>query len=235
MSFLPLHDGARTRRSSTYPVTIGLVALCTLIHFWQTTLEPEAVDRLYVGYGSIPAVFFGRVQLPPELEPVPAAVRLLTATFLHAHWLHLILNMLFLWSFGAKVEMALGHFRFLIFYLASGVLSMLADAYMRSDALGCVIGASGAVSGVLGAFLLLHPRAQLFILLFFIIPLRLPAWVAILGFMAIQLAFALVGDGFLKIAWWAHIGGFVAGLVLLLLLRPRDVKLFGHAPGPWGY
>ena len=106
---------------------------------------------------------------------------------------------------------------------------------MRADSVVPVIGASGAISGLLGGFVLLHPRARLLLLLLFVIPVRMRAWVAILAWMAVQFAFALYGDPTSSIAWWAHIGGFFAGLALLLLLRQPDVKLFGHPPGPWGY
>ena len=235
MPFFPLHDGARTRRSITHPVTLALVAACTLVFLWQSTLGDAANFRLYMAYGATPAVVWGQAQLPHGIAAIPAELTLVTSLFLHGNLLHLVVNMLFLWNFGAKVEQVLGHTRFLAFYIASGVLAQLADAFMRADSIVPVIGASGAISGVLGGFVLLHPRARLLILLLFIIPLRVRAWIAILAWMAVQLGIALYGDPSSTIAWWAHTGGFVAGVALLLLLRPPDVKLFGHPPGPWGY
>lgn len=235
MPFFPLHDGARSRRSLTHPVTLALVAACTLVFLWQLTLGEAAEISLWIAYGATPAVVWGQAQLPPDIAAIPPELTLVTSLFLHGTLLHLVVNMLFLWNFGAKVEEALGHARFLAFYLASGVLAQLTDAFMRADSVVPVIGASGAISGLLGGFVLLHPRARLLLLLLFVIPVRMRAWVAILAWMAVQFAFALYGDPTSSIAWWAHIGGFFAGLALLLLLRPPDVKLFGHPPGPWGY
>jgi membrane associated rhomboid family serine protease len=159
--------------------------------------------------------------------------------FLHGGLLHLGGNMLYLWIFGNNVEDTLGHGRFALFYLASGVVAAAAQTALSASSSIPVIGASGAVSGVLGAYLLLFPRANVLTLLivgFFVRVVRIPA-VVVLGFwFVVQFASGLItwsGGGSGEVAWFAHLGGFLSGMALLLLLRPRNPEASGQRRRSW--
>jgi rhomboid family protein len=156
---------------------------------------------------------------------------LITYQFLHGGWWHLIANMAFLWVFADNVEDAFGHFGFLIFYLlcgiAAGMLHTLVDPHSGAP----LIGASGAVSGVLASYMLLYPRARVWILLFLRIPLPIPAVWALGGWFALQLVSAFIStEDSNLVAWWSHIGGFLTGLVLTFVLRSR--LLVRRRPSP---
>ena len=224
---LPIHDDNPTTLRPY--VTVGLIALCLLVFLWQASLGPEAQRVLY-GLGMIPAVLLQHRQLAPELELVPPALTVLTSMFLHGGWAHLLGNMLYLWIFGNNVEEAMGHLRFLAFYLASGTVAALAQALPAPESTVPMIGASGAVSGVLGAYLLLYPHARVLVVVplgLYLHVVRLPA-VLVLGlWFLIQLASSLAapaGGG--GVAFRAHLGGFVAGMALLPLFKRRGVRLW---------
>jgi len=147
-----------------------------------------------------------------------------TSTF-NGGVLHLFSNMLFLWVFGDNIEDALGHLKFLIFYLLCGVAGGLAHAALMSSSQLPLIGASGAVSGVIAAYLMLHPRVRVWVLAFRILPLRVPAaWV--LGFWVVSQFVMAVLAPTDEVAWWAHIGGMTAGAILVLFMRRPGVMLF---------
>ena len=155
-------------------------------------------------------------------------------------WWHLIGNMLYLWVFGNNIEDAMGHVRFLIFYLLCGACAALINAGVEPDSIVPTIGASGAVSGVLGAYLVLHPRSRVLVLIFlgfFIQTVRLPA-VIVLGFWIVLQLFSAVTESAETsgVAVFAHIGGFIAGMVLIGLFRRRDLGSVDHGngDGPWG-
>ncbi len=156
---------------------------------------------------------------------MPEALTLFTYQFLHSDILHLLSNMLFLWVFGDNIEDAVGHFKFLVFYLAGGIAGGLAHAWMLASSNLPLIGASGAVAGVIAAYLILHPRVRVWVLAFRFIPLRISAaWV--LGVWAVtQIIMIALAPGD-QVAWWAHVGGMVAGAVLILILRRPGVALF---------
>jgi membrane associated rhomboid family serine protease len=156
---------------------------------------------------------------------VPEGYTLLTYMFLHGDILHLLSNMLFLWVFGDNVEDAMGHLKFIVFYLACGVAGGLAHSLALPTSKLPLIGASGAVAGVIGAYLILHPRVMVWVLAFRFIPLRISAaWV--LGvWVATQLFMVLLGQPD-QVAWWAHIGGMVTGAILILFMRRPGVPLF---------
>ena len=179
---------------------------------------------------SLPAALLGGETLPPALYLVPPTATLFTSMFLHGGFMHLAGNMLYLWIFGNNVEDSMGHVRFVIFYLLCGVAAALAQAWPNPDSTIPMIGASGAISGVLGAYLLLFPRARVLVL----IPLGafsrivyVPA-MFVLGFwfvlQLINTALSEGGQG--GVAFGAHIGGFVAGMVLIPLFKHRHVRLF---------
>jgi membrane associated rhomboid family serine protease len=156
---------------------------------------------------------------------VPERLTLISYMFFHGDILHLAGNMLFLWVFGDNVEDAMGHVRFLVFYLACGVIAGLTHAWMVPDSDSPLIGASGAVAGVIAAYLMLHPRVRVWVLALKAIPLRISAAFALGLWILIQVVMVLlpqVGP----VAWWAHIGGLVAGAVLVVFMRRSGVPLF---------
>ena len=205
-------------------VTYGLLLSCLLAFAWQATLPVPVQQRLILSLGLIPAVLFGHAVLPPVLELVPPMATIFTSMFLHGGIMHLAGNMLFLWIFSDNVEAALGHIRFALFYALCGVAAAMAQALPDMTSQIPMIGASGAVSGVLGAYLLLYPRARVVLLApvgFSLRRVRLPA-VMVLGFwFLLQLGSSLLvaGEGG-GVAFRAHLGGFVAGMLLVPLLRP---------------
>jgi len=141
-------------------ITVSFIGLCAFVFLLQLSLPPRA-GRLFVyQYGAIPAVLFGIESLPRDMAAVPASFSLLTSMFLHGGWMHLLGNMLYLWIFGNNIEDAMGHVRFIIFYILCGIIAAYTHALMDPGSTIPMIGASGAISGVLGAYLLLYPRAS---------------------------------------------------------------------------
>lgn len=224
---IPLKDDNPTERTPFVSYTV--LGLCVLIFLWQDSLDPRQGQAAVIALGVIPAVLFGNAQLPPELALVPPVATVFTSMFLHGGWMHLIGNMLYLWIFADNVEDSMGHGRFVVFYLLCGIAAALFQALPAPDSRIPMIGASGAISGVLGGYLLLFPHARITVLIpfgFMAQVLLLPAvWVLGLWF-AIQFFSELVSGGGAGVAFRAHIGGFVAGLVLLPLFKRRGVKLF---------
>jgi membrane associated rhomboid family serine protease len=221
---VPLYDDNPTARAPI--ATHVLIGLCVGAFLWQLGHSPHAVA---VRYGMIPAVLFGTAHLPAQLYAVPAWMTLFTSMFLHGGWLHLIGNMLFLWIFGNNVEDQIGHGRYLFLYLASGVAAALVQAFSSPASHVPMIGASGAIAGVLGAYLLLFPRANVHVFLWIVIFFRIvtvPAWL-LLGLWFLLQLLGQLGHraGTPGVAFGAHAGGFIAGLILILLLRPVGVAL----------
>jgi membrane associated rhomboid family serine protease len=224
---IPLHDDNPTK---IFPVlTIAFIVICTLVFLWEVSLGP-AMQQAVFTYGAIPAVVVGGKYMPPQMDMIPSWLTVFTSMFMHGGWMHLIGNMLYLWIFGNNVEDAMGHVRFVIFYLLCGVLAFLAHAMGDTSSQIPTVGASGAISGVLGAYLLLHPRARVLVLIplgFFIYTTRLPA-ALVLGFwFVLQLInSSATSGGQGGVAWGAHIGGFVAGMALIPFFKSSDVSLF---------
>jgi membrane associated rhomboid family serine protease len=213
-------------------VTISLIVACTCVFLWQRTLDTASGRQAVAALGAIPAVLLTDARLPTELQWIPRFASPFTSMFLHGGWMHLLGNMLFLWIYGDNVEDALGHVRFLVFYLLCGIAAVFAQALSNPGSPYPIIGASGAISGVLGAYLILFPRARvltLVLLPFFFTTLRMPAMLLLLLWFAVQLISDLaVPDGGASIAFRAHIGGFLLGMLLVPLLRRRGVALFAH-------
>jgi membrane associated rhomboid family serine protease len=230
LAFIPLHDANPLRHIGRPWVAWGIIAANIVIYLTVAVGGENAAQASAFTFGLIPAAFNNIAERPDELMAVPDAATLITYSFLHADLLHLAGNMLFLWVFADNVEDALGHVRYLIFYLlcaaAAGYAFVLSDPSSEIP----VIGASGAVGGNIGAYLLLHPRAKIWILLLLRIPLRLSA-MYVLGFWILfQLFAAFGGVGEEGIAWWAHLGGLVAGAVLVIFMRRRGVPLLAGEP-----
>ncbi|MSO91800.1 MAG: rhomboid family intramembrane serine protease [Rhodospirillales bacterium] len=228
---LPLKDDNPLKRIPFQYVTVATIATCVAVFLWQLSLGPRGGQQAVYAYGVVPAVLFGFKDLPPDVAAIPEWLTLITSMFLHGGWMHLIGNMLFLWVLGDNVEDSMGHVRFVIFYVLSGIAAGLAQSGLNPESTVPMIGASGAISGVIGAYLMLHPKAPIHTLVFRFI-VKLPAFVVLGFWIVFQLISASIasntGGG---VAWWAHIGGFVAGAILIIPMRHRDVPLFdGHGP-----
>jgi membrane associated rhomboid family serine protease len=222
---LPIYDRNPLRIIPFQFMTFALIVATVLVFFWQLQLAPPMVERAVLVYGLIPSVLFGTDHLAPQLAPIPPALSLLTSMFLHGDWWHLLGNMLFLWVFGDNIEDSMGHWKFLLFYLICGTVAGLAHAAMLPDLQTPTVGASGAVAGVLGAYIVLHPRVKILVLAMKWFPLYLPAYLVLALWFAFQLFSVWLGGGG-NVAWWAHIGGFVTGAVLVMVFRDRKVPMF---------
>lgn len=236
MPFLPLHDD-NPRILVRHPwVTWALILICCAVFLAESPLLPLQLQRLVHGLGVIPATLTGQAQLPPELYLLPPAMTLLSYQFLHANLLHLTFNMAFLWVFGDNIEDAMGHWRFLVFFLLCGLLAGLAHVIADPASKVPVIGASGAVSGILGAYLVLHPRAKVLVQLIFFIPFYLRAYLLLVFWIGFQIYSATQGqaEATAGVAWWAHIGGFVAGMALIPWFRHKTIALWNRDGQPKG-
>ncbi|MGD1876224.1 MAG: rhomboid family intramembrane serine protease [Kiloniellaceae bacterium] len=233
MPFIPLHDTTPRYLIARPWATWALIAACALIYLGQIMLGDRGNLRLVYGLGTIPASLTGTAELPPELALVSPWLTLVSYQFLHGGFMHLAGNMLFLWVFGDNIEDAMGHGRFLVFYLVCGALAALTQVALHTGSTTPLIGASGAISGVLGAYLILHPKARVLVPIVFI-PLYLPAWLLLIFWFGFQFFSATAGPSASNVAWWAHIGGFIAGVVLIFVFRYKAVPLFGLGDPPGG-
>ena len=210
-------------------VTYGIIAACVLVFLWQIALPAKAQKLAVYALGLVPASLLGHARLPAELAVVPPAATVVTSMFLHGGWLHLLGNLLYLWIFGNNVEEAMGHARFVVFYFASGAAAAMAQALPDPASTIPVVGASGAISGVLGAYLLLYPHARVLVWVPIGGLLHLPAALVLgLWFLIQILASALSGEREGGIAFGAHVGGFIAGMVLAPIFRRPEVPLWGQ-------
>jgi len=227
----PLYDENPTR--ITPYVTYGLIGINVLVFLHQLSLSPAQIDQFFQLYAVVPRQLSISFAGGIVGQPVPEWVTLFTSQFLHGSWLHLISNMVYLWVFGNNVEDRLGHFKYIVFYLACGALAALCQWFIGMDSAIPSLGASGAISGILGAYLIRFPQARVQTLIFlgiFITLLKVPAWVLIgiyavqnvvLGLADLQRAANMVMETG-GVAYWAHIGGFVFGLILGPLLGLFD-------------
>jgi len=243
---IPLRDDNLIRNR---PVgTIGIVAVCAVVFLFQLTLTGRGARLFAFGYGMIPAVLFGTERLSAAIPHVSPWATIVTSMFLHGGWLHIIGNMVYLWVFGQAMEDALGSARYVVFYLVCGIAAALTQAFVEPAATVPMIGASGAISGVLGGYLVLFPRARVLVLLIWglITPITLSAKMLLLWWIAIQVISILIStqeEG--GVAWYAHVGGFATGMALMWLFRPRRLppardaawtraSPWGRRRGPWG-
>lgn len=224
--FLPLHDQNPLRIIPYQRVTLTLIALCTLVFLYQLQLERSELHAFALAHGMVPALLFDHAELAPGLFALPPVLTLLTSMFLHGDWPHLVGNMLFLWVFGDNVEDAMGHLRFLAFYLVCGVAAAFAHGLVDPWSAKPLIGASGAVAGVMGAYLMLHPRVKLLVLVLHRLPLYLPAYLVLGAWLMFQIVMPAVAEGADSVAWWAHVAGFIVGAVLVIPLRRAGIPLF---------
>jgi membrane associated rhomboid family serine protease len=218
---IPLRDSARS--SSVPIVSYTIIAACAAVFLYTEAMSEEARAAFYAAYGAIPRVVVG--------GPWPqAGLGLLTYNFLHGSWLHLLGNMLYLWIFGDNVEDAMGRGRFVVFYLLSGAIAALVHILTQRASGVPLVGASGAIAGVLGAYLVLYPRARVLSLVFFgwfIRVVELPAMLVLSLWFILQVLeglLSLASPDVVTVAFWAHVGGFIAGVALVrpFVSRPRE-------------
>lgn len=227
---IPLRDANPSHHTPL--VTILLIAANLGAFLYELSLPPQGLERLVFQLGVIPSRLTA-FPAQPGIGFGDAYLPLLTSMFLHGGWLHLIGNMWFLWIFGDNIEDRLGSVRFLLFYMVCGLGAGLAHALFNLGSSIPTIGASGAVAGVLGGYFVLFPTARVLTLVpfFFLILAELPAWLILLYWFVIQffsgtLALTAARGEAGGVAWWAHVGGFVLGALLVrLLMRRRRVRV----------
>ena len=237
---IPLKDD--TPRISTPLLNYFLIAANLAVFLFELSLGRRSLTVFLNTFGLVPARLSAVLQGPVQhmhahvhgLAPEFALLPILTGMFLHAGWLHLIFNMWFLWVFGRNLEDALGHFPYLIFYLTCGVAAALTQTLSDPSSMIPTVGASGAIAGVMGGYFVLYPRARVLMLVpfFFIFFLWLPAWV-VLGYWFVLQFISGVGTSLVAadaqgggVAFWAHVGGFLAGVLLVRLFPSRTRRYY---------
>ncbi|MDI3339474.1 MAG: rhomboid family intramembrane serine protease [Sphaerobacter sp.] len=228
---IPIGDDNRGRRTTPF-VNYSLITVNVLMFLYELSLPMDQLEAFIYRFGVIPAEITTGVDLPPVV-PLPVYVTLLTSMFLHGGWAHLLGNMLFLWIFGDNVEDSMGHLRYLIFYLLGGIGAALAQIFVGGpDLTEPMIGASGAIGAVLGAYLVLYPGGLIRVLVFlgfFVTVLMIPAFIVIGVWVLLQFLNGLATLGVATqqtsgVAFWAHVGGFATGALLVWLFRdPKAV------------
>ena len=214
-------------RYSTPYVNGFLIGLNILIYFFQATLDPRSYELFARQFGVVPSHVFAFLAGSPRYPLGAVIIPLFTSMFVHAGWAHVLGNMWFLFIFGDNIEDYLGHFKYLVFYLLSGLCAMATQIAIYPSSNVPTVGASGAIAGVLGAYFILYPRARV-LTWFFVFVFYIPAWI-MLGYWfvfqffagAATLSMARPGHDVGGVAVWAHVGGFVAGLVMIKIFPER--------------
>ena len=212
-------------------VTYFVIGLCVLVFLMQLASQSYRTGELFYSYGLIPSVLMGHNQLPQDLYALPAYLTIFSSMFMHGGFMHLIGNMLYMWIFADNIEDNLGPSKFLIFYLLAGIGAAMTQVLMDTHSEVPMIGASGAIGGVLGAYLINHPNAKVLVLIpfgFFSQLIKIRA-LYVLGFWFI-LQFISRGGG---VAYAAHIGGFVSGMILILFFNKKRKRRTKIIKGPW--
>lgn len=214
---IPLKDDNPTRNKPI--VTYCVIGICVFVFLLQLSSEGYRSGSLFYSYGLIPTVLLGSQSLPVELYVLPAGMTLFTSMFMHGGLMHLLGNMLYMWIFADNVEDELGPVKFTIFYLVCGVAAAMTQVMTDTDSAIPMIGASGAIGGVLGAYVVRHPRARVLVLIplgFYSQLVKIPA-IFVLGFwFVLQLINSRMSASAGGVAYGAHVGGFIAGALLIL-------------------
>ena len=232
---IPLRDTAPRHRFPA--VNIVLIMVNVAVFIFQQYLEPAQMYHFIYTYGTVPAELTGGLaQFIRNGFPLPLLLTttfpLLTANFLHGGWLHLIGNMVYLWVFGDNVEGSLGHLRYLVIYLVMGAGSQLFHVFSNPAGTIPLVGASGAIAGVLGAYFILYPRSRVLTLIplgFFITFAQIPAVIFLAFWFILQLINAAaqgLAMGVQPVAWWAHVGGFIIGVVVGVIQSKAKVESY---------
>ena len=223
---IPLKDDNPTANKPI--VTYFIISLCVLIFLIQLGSQTYKSGQLFYSYGLIPSVLMGHKQLPMDLYAIPGLLTIFTSMFMHGGFMHLAGNMLYMWIFADNIEDSLGPKKFLIFYLSAGIGAAMTQVLMDVHSQVPMVGASGAIGGILGAYLINHPNAKVLVLIpfgFFTQLLKIKA-LYVLGFWFI-LQFISSGGG---VAYAAHIGGFISGIILILFFNKKRKKII---KSPW--
>ncbi len=226
---IPLKDDNPT--SGKPFVTYFIIGLCVLIFLIQLGSQSYKTGQLFYSYGLIPSVLMGHKQLPMEVYVIPAYITIFSSMFMHGGFMHLIGNMLYMWIFADNIEDDLGRKKFLIFYLLAGIGAAMTQVLIDTHSEIPMVGASGAIGGVLGAYLINYPNARVLVLIpfgFFSQLIKIRA-LYVLGFWFI-LQFISSGGG---VAYAAHIGGFVSGMILILFFNKKSKIKNKIIKGPW--
>ena len=226
---IPLKDDNPT--SNRPVVTYLIIGLCIIIFLIQFSSQSYKTGQLFYSYGLIPSVLMGHKQLPMDLYAVPALATIFTSMFMHGGFMHLIGNMLYMWIFADNIEDNLGITKFIIFYLLCGIGAAMTQVLMDTQSQIPMVGASGAIGGVLGAYLINHPNARVLVLIpfgFFSQLIKIRA-LYVLGFWFL-LQFISSGGG---VAYAAHNGGFVSGMILILFFNKKTKRKNKVIKGPW--
>jgi len=226
MFFFPFADENPTTKKPI--VSWSIIFICSLI-FLNYIFEQEYIkEQIFLSFGMIPAILFGHLELSSSLKVVPAFISIITSMFLHGGWMHLIGNMTYLYIFGDNVEETLGKTTFIIFYLLTGGFAALTQAILDTNSTIPMIGASGAIAGVLGAYLVLFPKAKIKVFFWFIIffkVFKIRAFIVLGGWIFIQfLSFSGNDLNSGGVAYAAHIGGFISGVILINIMRNKKTK-----------
>jgi membrane associated rhomboid family serine protease len=241
---IPIYDNDPLEKSHRAYVNWALIAFNLAIFLIQDGATDNESTRILLNFALFPTALTGEATTGGILPP---SITVLSYMFLHGGWMHVLLNMLFLWVFGDNIEDALGHGRYLAFYLLCGMAGGAAHVLAVPSSNVPLVGASGAIAGVIAAYLMIRPCAKITVLIFVIVPLRLASyWV--LGFWILTQVWHVLSLEKGDTAWWAHIGGLVAGAALIAIMRPPGVQLFEcmrpedvivaaqpeTGAGPWG-
>ncbi|MGA7674801.1 MAG: rhomboid family intramembrane serine protease [Rhizomicrobium sp.] len=234
---IPISDDISARQTPFF--TWAIIAACVAVYIWEVQQGPD-MGTVFLQYGFTPKSLMSPPLSPAQETGWSALINIFTSMFVHGGIWHLAGNMLYLWIFGNNIEDAMGHARFVLFYLLCGVAAALTMAFMDPASTVPMVGASGAISGVLGAYMLLYPRARVTVVVPIVIifyPFRISAvWVVGVWFAMQLFSAATSTPDSPGVAWWAHIGGFAAGLALTPFLKSSHVPFFGPRSlrGPWG-
>jgi membrane associated rhomboid family serine protease len=225
---IPIKDD-QPRYSTPY-VNTFLIAINILVYLFQSLLDPRSGELFARQFGEVPAHLAAFMSGSPRYSLPEVVLPFFTSMFLHGSWMHVLGNMWFLFIFGDNIEDYLGHFKYLTFYLLAGLIAMGTQVAIYSQSNVPTVGASGAIAGVLGAYFILYPRARV-LTWFFVFVFYIPAWVMlgywfVLQFLAgaATLSVAQTGRDVGGVAVWAHVGGFVAGMVMIKIFSERGKR-----------
>ena len=224
---IPLKDDNPTYSKPV--ITYSILGICVLVFILQISSASYQSGKLFYSYGLIPAVLTGHKQLPAEIAMIAPELTLITSMFMHGGFMHLIGNMLYLWIFADNIEDELGPVKFICFYLLSGIAAALTQVFLNTQSTIPMIGASGAIGGVLGAYIVNHPKAKVIVLIplgFFSQIVKIPA-LYVLGFWFILqfINSSLSSSEGGGVAYGAHIGGFIFGVVAILFFNKKNKPL----------
>ncbi len=220
MALIPLYDKNPTKKSPV--INWILIILCIMIFVLQSSLSFHENKIFILKFGMIPSVLLGVSELSPEIRVIPSILSSITYIFLHGSWLHLIGNMIYLYIFGDNIEDCLGKKKYLLFFVLCGCFAGFSQAFINMNSNIPMIGASGSVFGILGAYFILFPKAKIKVLLF-IIPFNISSMYLIGGYVFLQFLLLDTKSSDESIAYIAHIGGFFSGIILIKILIKRKI------------